>query len=413
MENENNTNKEKSPVLMEGSAIRAGFPMFIKLLIAFFIFGILPFLITSLLFLWNYDAALKALTVTFLEEGAQQAVSHIKEINQTVRIQMGILSLFFFAAAFIGILFSARIIVSPLGALLEVMRKLARGQYGTEVKLKSNDEFAIFADYFNQMSRQLKMTVEREQAISQIKSEFISLAAHQLRTPLSAMKWALRMVIDGDMGKINRKQRDFLEKSYQTNERMIGLINDLLDVARIEEGKFGYIFDFSDLGTIIESVIGEQNISAQRKNIKIIFRQPAKMFPKIKIDSSKIKVALGNLLENAILYTLPGGLVEISIETFGKNYLKVVIKDTGVGIPKHQIPRLFSKFFRGGNVVLMQTEGSGLGLFIVKNIIQRHGGKIWLESEEGKGTTVHFTLPLEEKLIPEKEKAFEGFIIGF
>lgn len=237
--------------------------------------------------------------------------------------------------------------------------------------------------------------ITREKALEKMKSEFVSLAAHQLRTPLSATKWSMRMLIDGDLGELKPEQKELLENGYQSNERMIGLINDLLDVARIEEGRFGYNFVFADIRGIIDKAIKEQSLIAKKRNIDIIFQKPSEHFPKVKIDPSKIELVIENLLENALYYTLSGGSIKISIKPRNEFFLEVTVKDNGIGIPKHQMSRLFSKFFRGENAVQMQTVGSGLGLFIAKNIVKEHGGEIWVDSKEGEGTEVHFTLLLK------------------
>jgi signal transduction histidine kinase len=392
---------------------KTGFPLFIKLLIVFLLFIILPFAAISLVFISKHDGALKSLVVLFGYGLPPEALAWIQAAIHNFRIQAGFLIVVFLMTAIAGIVFSAHIVVKPLAKLINGVRRLTQGEYGTKIELTSQDEFSIFAQYFNEMSQRLKLVIERERAASRVKSEFVSLAAHQLRTPLSAAKWSMKMLLDGDLGALTQAQAEFLNKGYEANERMIRLVNDLLDVAKIEEGKFGYDFSYDDIAEVIKSTIGDQDILAQKRDIKIIFREPTRHFPKIKMDVRKIKLALENILENAINYTLPGGSVEINIAPRGDEYLEVSIKDTGVGIPKHQLDRVFSKFFRGENVVLMQTDGSGLGLFIVKNIIKRHGGDVWIESEEGKGTAVHFTLPLAEKLIPLREEAFSEFIMGF
>jgi len=235
--------------------------------------------------------------------------------------------------------------------------------------------------------------ITREKMIEKMKTEFVSIAAHQLRTPLSAIKWSLKMLLEGDLGTISKEQREFIEKTYKANERMIALINDLLNVSRIEEGKFLYRPVLSDIEAITQSVINFYKEEIEKKKIKFNFRKPKKKIPRVKVDVEKIKLAIQNLLENAIRYTPIGGRITISLKT-NKKTVKFQIKDTGIGIPKKQQERIFTKFFRGANAIRMETEGSGLGLFITKNIIEAHGGKIWFESEEGKGTTFFFTLPL-------------------
>ena len=238
--------------------------------------------------------------------------------------------------------------------------------------------------------------ITREKIIERMKTEFVSLAAHQLRTPLSAIKWTLRMLLDGDLGKITEEQRGFIEKTYKSNERMISLINALLNVTRIEEGRYIYKPVFAQIENIVQFVINSFKEETGRKKIKLEFKKPRKKLPEVKVDVEKTRLAINNLLDNAIKYTPSGGKVTVSFK-YTKKAIKFSIKDTGVGIPKDQQERVFTKFFRGANVMRMDTEGTGLGLFITKNIIEAHGGKIWFESEENKGTTFFFTLPVKIK----------------
>jgi len=236
--------------------------------------------------------------------------------------------------------------------------------------------------------------ITREKTVERIKTEFVSLSAHQLRTPLSAIKWTLRMLLDGDLGKLNKEQSDFLEKTYKSNERMITLINDLLNVTRIEEGRYIYQLLSYDLVEITQSAIDSYKGEIERKNIKFEFKKPEKKLPKILMDEEKIKIAIENLLDNAVRYIFSGGKIIISLGLL-ENEIQFKIEDSGIGIPRGEQPRVFTKFFRGVNAIRMETEGSGLGLFVTKNIIEAHGGKIWFESEEGRGSTFYFTLPLK------------------
>jgi len=237
--------------------------------------------------------------------------------------------------------------------------------------------------------------ITREKMIERMKSEFVSIAAHQLRTPLSAIKWTLKMILDGDLGEVPKEQREFLEKTYQSNERIINLINDLLNVSRIEEGRYLYKPILTDFIPILDSLIDSYKEEIKKKNLKLKLKKPQKL-PKVKVDVEKISLAIQNLLENAIRYNKESGEIEINLKEKGKE-IEFSIRDTGIGIPKDQQNRVFTKFFRGYNAIKMETEGSGLGLFITKNIIEAHGGKIWFESEEGKGTTFYFTLPIVQK----------------
>src|SRR3989339_90545 len=226
--------------------------------------------------------------------------------------------------------------------------------------------------------------VSREKLIEKMKTEFVSLAAHQLRTPLSAIKWTLRMLLDGDLGKITKEQKSFLQKTYASNERMIRLINDLLNVARIEEGKFIHKLTPTLISEIIKTVISSFQDKMDLKGIDFKYVLPKGKIPLANLDAEKLNIAITNLLDNAIDYTPDNGKITIEL-SFDKRKIQFMIKDSGIGIPKDQQHRIFSKFFRGENVVKMETDGTGLGTFIAKNIIEAHNGKIWFESEEGKG----------------------------
>ncbi len=244
--------------------------------------------------------------------------------------------------------------------------------------------------------------ITRERMISKSKSEFISIAAHQLRTPLSGIKWTMKLIMDGDMGPLNHEQLEYLDRGYETAQKMVRLVNDLLNVARIEDGRFGYEFKMADIVETLSVTLNNSILAAKARNIEVEFIDNTGGVEPFVFDAEKISLAVQNLLDNAIKYTNLGGKVVFEIEKEG-DYLKGKISDNGVGIPSAQMERLFSKFFRADNVMHMQTDGSGLGLFIVKNILLRHGGNITVESEEGKGTTFIFVIPLKEELIPKEE----------
>jgi signal transduction histidine kinase len=231
--------------------------------------------------------------------------------------------------------------------------------------------------------------------VERLKTEFVSISAHQLRTPLSAIKWTLRMLLDGDLGQITEEQREFLARTYRSNERMIDLVNSLLNVTRIEEGRFLYHRILKDMVTIVEEVLVQFENEIKKKKIKLVFKKPLRPLPRVLVDTDKIKLVVENLIDNAVKYTLEKGKIVITLKKLNKE-IEFCIKDNGVGIPSDQNGRVFTKFFRGANVMKLETEGSGLGLFIAKNIIEAHGGKIWFKSKQNKGTTFWFTLPIAE-----------------
>ncbi len=250
----------------------------------------------------------------------------------------------------------------------------------------------------------LKMVrdVTREKLVSRSKSEFIAIAAHQLRTPLSAIKWALNLLQKGDFGKLNEEQVGVITDAFDTNEKMINLVNDLLNVARIEDGRFGYEFTKNDFHNLVAKTTSLSVSRANQKGVELIFTDKLQSPKEFVFDYNKISMAIQNLVDNAIKYTNSGGKVEVILDMSG-DYVRVEVLDTGVGVPQHQIDRLFTKFFRAENVTTLPFSGSGLGLFITRNIIVRHGGEIAVESKEGKGTKFSFIIPTDESLIPAKD----------
>ena len=244
--------------------------------------------------------------------------------------------------------------------------------------------------------------VTRDKEIDRMKTEFISVAAHQLRTPLSAVKWTLQMILDGDMGKIDPEVNEYLKKSYQSNERMINLVNDLLNISRIEKGHFLYNLESVSIKDLIKGIISDSMDLAAKQKIKIKFNMPKNEICKIKADYQKIKLAIQNLVDNAIKYSTGRDEVVINLKQIkenGDDFIQIEVKDYGIGISEQGQKRLFSKFFRGENAIMMQTDGSGLGLFIVKNIIEAHGGKIWFQSKENQGSTFYIKLPANQQLL--------------
>jgi len=251
----------------------------------------------------------------------------------------------------------------------------------------------------------------REIHLIKMKTEFITVAAHQLRTPISSIKWSLESFLKGDFGALAANQKPIIEQALRTTEKLVKLIDDLLDVAKIEEGKFGYEFEKSDIVSLIQESLEQIEPLAQEKSVKLSFFRPGQSIPPLLMDRRRIALVLQNLLTNAVKYNVKNGEVRVRLELLkDKPYAQVTVEDTGVGIPEKDFPRVFSKFFRGENVMKIETEGSGLGLYIARNIIKRHGGEIWFKSVEKRGTTFFFVLPIDETLIPPVEiTSPEGF----
>jgi signal transduction histidine kinase len=234
---------------------------------------------------------------------------------------------------------------------------------------------------------------EKLRELDTIKSNFISVAAHQLRTPLTCIKWTIDMILGGSLGPLTTEQRGFLMKGYESNERMIILVNDMLVADRAESDRMQYQFAPLQIVDLMDNVLYEVTALANKKNITIDVAPRSTPLPRVTVDAEKIRAVLQNLLENAIKYTPEGGKINVTTSSTPES-IKVAIKDTGIGIPEEQQKNIFSRFFRAPNAIKIQTDGSGLGLFITKSIVEKHGGKIWFESTQGQGTTFYFTLPI-------------------
>jgi signal transduction histidine kinase len=234
---------------------------------------------------------------------------------------------------------------------------------------------------------------EKKERVGTIQSDFINLASHQLRTPLSGMRWLLELLQKGTIGPLNRKQRDFLDKIYLSNERMIALVNDLLEVTRLEQGDVKLYLQATDLEEKVRSVIKEKEKEIKRKKLRVSFNVEHEPFPPVRTEPNKIKQALSNIIGNAVTYTPEKGQVDIELKVLDGMVL-CKVSDSGVGIPKEQQKQVFEKFFRGTNILKFENVGTGLGLFLSKAFIEASGGKIWYKSEEGKGTSFFFTLPV-------------------
>ena len=235
--------------------------------------------------------------------------------------------------------------------------------------------------------------IEQLTKLNKMKSEFVSIASHQLRTPLSAIKWEMELMLKKFKKGLNKKQIKNLENIYAINQRMIHLVSDLLDVARIDQNRLILRKQKINLVEIAKEVVGEIIPKAKLRNIEINIKTK-KRLPLVLGDSEKIRLAVENLLDNAVKYTNNGGKININVFESG-SFLIFEITDNGVGIPQGQTNRVFEKFFRSDNASKYQTDGTGLGLYIAKNIVEQLDGKIWFQSIENVGSVFSFSLPIE------------------
>lgn len=245
----------------------------------------------------------------------------------------------------------------------------------------------------DEATRELQRTNEKLRALDEAKDEFISMASHQLRTPLTSVKGYVSMVLEGDTGQIKADQRKLLQQAFDSSQRMVYLIADLLNVSRLRTGKFVIENRQTNLADVVSGEVGQLKETAHNKNIKLTYEKPSK-FPAMMLDETKIRQVVMNFLDNAIYYTPSGGEITVSLKKDGDS-IEYQVTDTGVGVPKSEQHHLFTKFYRAGNARKMRPDGTGLGLYMAQKVVVAQGGAVIFESEEGKGSTFGFRFPLK------------------
>lgn len=236
----------------------------------------------------------------------------------------------------------------------------------------------------------METSLAKSQELDRAKTEFVGLASHQLRTPLTAVSWFTEMLLKKDFGSLNEKQEDYLSEIYAGNQRMIDLVDDLLNTSRIDMGTINAKPEIINLAEAMENVLSEFSPQISQKKISIE-KKFSRNLPSVLIDPEHLGIVLQNVLSNAVKYASPKGKIAIEMRRQNSHIL-VKIADNGWGIPVNQQKKIFTKLFRADNVRKRETEGTGLGLYIARAIIKKSGGKIWFESKENKGTTFYITL---------------------
>jgi len=292
------------------------------------------------------------------------------------------------------------IVGSLSGYLSSALRKrelqLSESKRQTQIQSEKlqllNEEYNSFARKLVRKDLELKKENAEITKLDMNRRDFVSTVAHQLRTPLSAIKWTINILLEESSGKLNTDQRMLLLKTYESNERIINLIQDMLGADKAEFKAANFSPVEISLPDLVSNVLPDFRSIVEKKNLKIEV-QSEKNLPKAYVDPQKIRAVFQNLIENAIKYSKRGGWIKITIAKDG-NKLKVSIEDNGIGIPESEQQNLFKKFFRAQNAIKMETNGTGLGLFIIKSLIEKHDGNISFESKENRGTKFMFTLPI-------------------
>ncbi len=238
----------------------------------------------------------------------------------------------------------------------------------------------------------IERDITKDVALDRSKTEFVSLASHQLRTPLTAISWYTELLLNGDVGKLTKKQDEYLREVSSGTRRMVELVNSLLDVSRMELGTFEINSEMADLCGILDSVIKELKPSLIKSKIDLSYTCD-KEIPKLLLDIKLTSFIFLNIISNAIKYSRERGVVKVEVKLLEKD-VRISVADNGLGIPEKQKKEVFKKFFRADNVRIKDTEGTGLGLYLVKTILGSIGGQVWFESEENVGSTFYISIPL-------------------
>jgi len=277
-----------------------------------------------------------------------------------------------------------RSIVLPLSRMKKKTVEIAAGKLEPDLELPSPPEVGALAQAFNTMCARLK-------EVDRMKTEFFSLMSHELRTPLTSIREGTNLFLEGKGGEVTDKQRKLLTIIAEESNRLIRLVNSLLDLSRLEAGMVPFHFTEYDLPPLINRTLDELMPLAESRGIRL--EKDIGEVPRVAMDSERIRQVLRNLLGNALKFTPHGGSVRVEAQLTADG-LRVSITDTGPGIPREHIGSIFEKFRQVSPADSRRLEGTGLGLAIVKHIVHAHGGSIWAESEAGHGSTFIFVLPL-------------------
>jgi two-component system sensor histidine kinase GlrK len=336
------------------------------------------------------DALVDAMLSAFerLRAGQERAVAakvanlaSVAERAQQVSVTITMVCLI---AILLMSLLITRSITGPIGLLKNKTREIAEGNFTANVEVRSPPEIRELAQALNSMSEKLA-------ALDRMKADFFTSMSHELRTPLTSIKEGTGLLLDGIGGPISEKQRKLLDILAEESQRLIKLVNSLLDLSKMEAGMMTYDFELGAVDPLIKRAIAEIAPLVEVKQIKLESRFVTPL-PAVSIDPERMLQVLRNLLGNAVKFTPHGGAVSVTAQR-SSDGLEIAVKDSGLGIPEEKLLSIFEKFNQGSQLNGQARHGTGLGLAITKSIILSHGGTVWAESQLGQGSTFTFVLP--------------------
>ncbi len=305
------------------------------------------------------------------------------------------LSVLVFAILFVRTIEIVRIVICfTLVLVLTLGMLLVRS---VKKEIKQREEIEHLAEDLVKTNENLEHANTRLKELDRQKTEFVSFATHQLRSPLTAMKGYSSLILEGDYGEISTDLRDAVEKIHSSTNTLVAVVNDYLNISRIELGTMKYDFVSTDVKDLVKKIVGELQTNINKAGIKFSFECDERMKYMAKIDPDKFSQVIGNMIDNSIKYTPQGSITFSITKDITKNTILLASKDTGIGMTSEIIPKLFAKFSRAENASRVNIHGTGLGLFVAKQIVEAHSGKMWAESEgEGKGSQFYVEIPGEK-----------------
>jgi len=301
--------------------------------------------------------------------------------------------------AFILIWSFMRVVLRQIARLDAGAQRVRCGQYDVRLSAHSNDELGKLTETFNSMVLAIDQTTKSLRGKVLEQKNFLNYIVHELKAPLSAINWTTELLLEGDTD--NPEVKKGLQEIQQVNERMRQLVNDLLELARMDRGVIDVNPEKLDITAQIDSAIRAISGDLKERGLTLDWQAQKKSLS-VSADSYRLQQVLTNLLSNSIRYSKDGGTISVSVTTVDRSapdgypgeYVRVAVGDDGIGIPKDEQKDIFLRFFRASNAEQKTKRGTGLGLFITKYLVHKHGGDIWFKSEEGQGSTFYFTLPL-------------------
>ena len=321
---------------------------------------------------------------TYIRDNNTDKIKRLHEIGTGLRRLAMVITGAFLIFGIVNSLFINRSITHPLSVLEKKTKEIGEGNFKGNLDLSSPPELAELAGAFNLMCNKLN-------DLDKMKADFFSSIAHELRTPLSTIKMGTALLREGGEGPVTQGQRDILDVFEKESNRLMGLVNSLLDLSKMEAGMMSFDFEPKNIRPLIDQAIEEIGPLVEAKKINLEVKVMERL-PIIKIDSERILQAIRNLIGNAIKFSPERGRVRISVRSVDHG-VEVSVADTGPGIPTGDLVTIFEKFRQATTRGSHPIKGTGLGLAIAKQIITHHGGKIWAESELGHGSTFIFVLP--------------------